>query len=1140
MMKDAKNKAVVWAGMVLVLAMLAYGQLSLPAPLDDLFNQTNGSEDNITIITHYVVRGADWDEEVNTTSGDRVKKYHPTVVNVPEGDKGRFIPIEDFFNLSLKGNTLQIFDIKNGSCSIVPEYYSTDVKQALPTTYDIQKFRGKWYFTTSTGAGFDSVSWNVSCANTFFEDNKLFVGNNLYIDFEQAEKEQNISTTFDTKTNKLSFTAIDGNISKLRFIDPTIHYNFSAQLNIEAYCYRTTDLSPPPASGPVPPDDGSNANVTGDSALDSIDSSGDICDLIRTSSKSLNNRFNFSIQETPSTITQLNITAELGGSNGFDGCEGHVYNYTSGSWVQIFTDAGCSSFVSYSKSWTDSNEIQDLVSADTGMTFIWQMDGSLDEAFTDYISLSVTSNNPLSSENGTLVYSTNSQDNPSLRNWTGGESGVWQDELDLADTDGGDSQTMLIIQSPIKDEKLLFAIDSNDDLNTWSYNGSEWSSTTEITIDGEQSRSFFKREFDAFYMNNGNAVLIYVNDTSTSFDDYVNVQIWDTDSQTWSLGEQDFFEAGTSFEGVRALPVKGTNRAAVVLTSSSPHINFSYWNGTYLITTSVSVVSTVMDTGLGEGFGMDYDYGDNIIFAYANTSTNSSYNLFNITTLAWQDSQTIPYTDSGTDENTAFAASSNGDYMMYVEKNSINEMTFLSYIEGAWTITDIDPGDGDSVGDIAVVFESVSDDALIVYHTTSNSMVYNTWNPTDGFGTETAISNVQGGTEFYFELFPNPNSDDILLLVSSTTDDLGTYWWDGDIFRTGEELETTLEAGAELIPTSSFAFTNYTHGITFLVDNATLNATTGNVSDHFKLNVSIAPGSDTVTSSVATLQYPNSTTADFPMSGIETLTPAATDYTDNQCTITWGADCDAQPDIDNAFGSCNGVQTGSAVLHNAYVNSTAMTGGGDLNATCYLFDNGNANVEMYIYYYNGSTWNQELSANTGACTDCNISTVVTVGTFIGEHVIRCIIDLDGEADTCADGGSHFDNDDVNFTVVEDTTTTSGVDFETFFNETSQTGTYSVTQILATLDSGATNTSTYSDLTFNIPAEDSCTPTDATEWTITDDCTLSTVINLCPNGVLITATGKLEILEAGSLTGSHRYVEDGGRFSYNNSNFNIGC
>ncbi len=140
-----------------------------------------------------------------------------------------------------------------------------------------------------------------------------------------------------------------------------------------------------------------------------------------------------------------------------------------------------------------------------------------------------------------------------------------------------------------------------------------------------------------------------------------------------------------------------------------------------------------------------------------------------------------------------------------------------------------------------------------------------------------------------------------------------------------------------------------------------------------------------------------------------------TNYTTRTCTDTWGSSCDSDT-YDNAFGSCDGTQFGLANVHEVYVNGTNFTSGDAVEVNCYLYDAGRTDVEIYFYYSNGTGWVQKSSQTSVGCTDCNYSASFELDDVEGTHYVRCIEDLDGENDECADAGSHYDNDDVNLTV----------------------------------------------------------------------------------------------------------------------------
>jgi hypothetical protein len=145
-----------------------------------------------------------------------------------------------------------------------------------------------------------------------------------------------------------------------------------------------------------------------------------------------------------------------------------------------------------------------------------------------------------------------------------------------------------------------------------------------------------------------------------------------------------------------------------------------------------------------------------------------------------------------------------------------------------------------------------------------------------------------------------------------------------------------------------------------------------------------------------------------------------TDYNPKTCSGEWGFDCGTGPPEtggDNTFDTCP-VGTGSDdSVNEIYINSTAVIAGDTIAITCEFDPYNFPGDEYYIYYYNAVGWTQLRAGGVSGAGLRNRTTILTAGSTVGTHWVRCIVDWDGENDECANVGSWYDNDDVSFLVV---------------------------------------------------------------------------------------------------------------------------
>ncbi|MBN2566460.1 hypothetical protein JXB02_00045 [Candidatus Woesearchaeota archaeon] len=135
------------------------------------------------------------------------------------------------------------------------------------------------------------------------------------------------------------------------------------------------------------------------------------------------------------------------------------------------------------------------------------------------------------------------------------------------------------------------------------------------------------------------------------------------------------------------------------------------------------------------------------------------------------------------------------------------------------------------------------------------------------------------------------------------------------------------------------------------------------------------------------------------------------------CSYVWGTDCGAGPPeaADTTFDACPYGTGGVESVIDAFVNTTIVNPGDGVSLTC-AFDPFSTASEYLIWYYNGTGWKMVESGSAPGSAPFNKTVTVTMDNRSGQHWLRCIIDRDGEGDSCANVGTTYDNDDVNVTV----------------------------------------------------------------------------------------------------------------------------
>ena len=152
---------------------------------------------------------------------------------------------------------------------------------------------------------------------------------------------------------------------------------------------------------------------------------------------------------------------------------------------------------------------------------------------------------------------------------------------------------------------------------------------------------------------------------------------------------------------------------------------------------------------------------------------------------------------------------------------------------------------------------------------------------------------------------------------------------------------------------------------------------------------------------------------------------AGVNGTSQTCSGVWGWDCSTGPpetggnNGDNTYDSC-GTGTGNdESVEQIYLNVTSVSPGDAVEVICeydpYAFSD-----SSYISYYNGSAWIKIFKhVNWGSTSNTNESVVFIVNNSLGVHWVRCSMEYVTTENNgpCYTGGSYYDNDDINFTVI---------------------------------------------------------------------------------------------------------------------------
>ena len=249
------KKKIAQIGLVKIFTMLAILLMSLTfvfvradVPKGEV-NQVTDYDGNLVYVNEpYIWKRTSTTEVYKNPDGTYTRTIGKGTINRDDKSKRYpyFVPFEDTINVTKENGKLKILDGVTGKeCYIELEYQKKSALSISSEQFNINKTRGSWYFTSDVGVAVDSMRYNLNCSefDVSFEDDALKL-DNMKIDFKQAKIEQNISTTYDSKKNKLEFKPVSGKNADLRMIDPTITLQDADTENLkDAYVLESSPTS---------------------------------------------------------------------------------------------------------------------------------------------------------------------------------------------------------------------------------------------------------------------------------------------------------------------------------------------------------------------------------------------------------------------------------------------------------------------------------------------------------------------------------------------------------------------------------------------------------------------------------------------------------------------------------------------------------------------------------------------------------------------------------------------------------------------------------------------------------------------------------------------------------------------------------
>lgn len=387
-----------------------------------------------------------------------------------------------------------------------------------------------------------------------------------------------------------------------------------------------------------------------------------------------------------------------------------------------------------------------------------------------------------SGKGGMLAYADISGDDDVIKYKILDAGGNWSVEQDIPDFGvplNRMTRRLELYSSPIENEKILitkhYGVGAGNDQLIYAqvWNGFSWDNAIQLAGWDNATRPEV-RDFDGAYLDNGNFIVVYEDNTNI-----IKYRIWNGTGWT---GQFNGPNIGDNPEWVILRNKVGTDEAMLSVLDAALDTNTSYWNG--LSWGAVTQHASNSNTLGPEIISFEWSPNNSNIGALVFNEAND--NLPNIK--IWDGSSWSASIENINIGGSVRALESVGrpgaDEFLACFKDSANDINCLeSNFSPQWSLlgemeTDTDNGAQRSFD---MVYEGSGLMALSIYSGLPNQSIpkYRTFNPATNI-TSSELSLVAIGDILEtVRSIPDPNGNDILFLMGASDQDIYSIIWDG-------------------------------------------------------------------------------------------------------------------------------------------------------------------------------------------------------------------------------------------------------------------------------------------------------------------------------------------------------------------------
>lgn len=381
----------------------------------------------------------------------------------------------------------------------------------------------------------------------------------------------------------------------------------------------------------------------------------------------------------------------------------------------------------------------------------------------------------------TAYYDSNSNSFPRYRQWDGS---LWSNEAS-ARTVSSQIRWIVMQSNPVRNEIILGTLDTDYDLNVQLWDGISWGTVQEISTNED---SYNRRGFDfAYEQISGDAMVVY-----NKNNDVPKYRLWN--GSAWSNeASVNSSNAGTdSIRWVRLIAKPNSDEILLAYLDYAYDLRAQIWNGSAW--KSVQVITTSASTRNYQSFDVVYEQGTGnakVVWGESNSIKYSTWNGSSWSTAGTIFSDTNPYW-------IKLASDPNSSNILMSEQNVDNDIYVSAWNGSGWSPKlEIENNTGSySKRIMDVAFEGISGKGVVVWGDQTTNPKYRTWN-NSSWSSEFSASNHSGDNTQWVQISPDPFSNKIFLMTSDLDNDINIQQWNGSVWSTPSEIETSSSSSYE-------------------------------------------------------------------------------------------------------------------------------------------------------------------------------------------------------------------------------------------------------------------------------------------------------------------------------------------------------